>query len=323
MNSATGDYYAVLGVSRTASADEIQQAYRKLAREHHPDVSKEGASVETFKKVNEAYEVLKDAKRRELYDRYGSNWKAAEQAGVGPGGARGGGGGGGGGHGSRGTSDAGADEYFGFGDIFESVFGGAGGGGGGGGRSGRGRRPRSRAGRDIESEIEVSLADVVHGGTRQVTFNDDEGGRRELSVKIPAGTTDGSVIRLSGQGEPGAGGGASGDLLLHIRVARDPRFTLDGHDLTTVVSISPWEAALGAKVPAPTPDGEVTITVPPGSSSGQRLRLRGKGLPKRGGEAAGDLFVELKIVVPRTLSERERELLEGLREESNFDPRQT
>lgn len=314
MSNGSGDFYAVLGVTRGASQDEIQAAYRKLARKHHPDVSKDAASAETFKKVNEAYEVLKDEKKRKLYDRYGANWKAAEQAGVGPGAPPR--------HGQPGGGGAGEEEFFGFGDIFDSVFGGSGG-GGGAGRGRAGRRPRSRAGRDVESEIQVSLADVVHGGTRHVTLDDGEGGRRELSVKIPPGTTDGSVIRLGGQGEPGSGGGAPGDLLLHVRVGRDPRFELDGHDLTTVVPLAPWEAALGAKVPAPTPDGEVVVTVPPGTSSGQKLRLRGKGLPKRAGEPAGDLFVELKVVVPKTLNDRERELFEALRDASNFDPRRT
>jgi curved DNA-binding protein len=319
MSNGAGDYYAVLGVARSASADDIQAAYRKLARKHHPDVNKDAASAETFKKVTEAYEVLKDPKKRELYDRYGANWKAAEQAGVSPGGARRGGPGG---HAHAGEHVGGPEEFYGFGDIFDSVFGGA---GGGGGRSGGRRRPRSRPGRDVESEIEVSLSDVVHGGTRHVALTGGaEGGedRRELSVKVPPGTTDGSVIRLSGQGEPGVGGGAPGDLLLRVRVAPDPRFTLDGHDLITVVPVSPWEAALGAKVPAPTPDGEVVVTVPPGTSSGQKLRLRGKGLPTRGG-GAGDVFVELRIVVPRSLSEKERELLESLRDTSNFDPRRT
>jgi curved DNA-binding protein len=311
MSHAAGDYYAVLGVSRGASADEIQAAYRKLARKHHPDVAKEASSAETFKKVNEAYEVLKDPKKRELYDRFGANWKAADQAGVGAPGR------GGGGHGKAGHSP-GPDDFSGFGDIFESVFGA----GMGSGRGGSRRRPRSRPGRDVESEIEVPLADVVHGGSRHVAFEDDQGERRELTVKIPPGATDGSVIRLSGQGEPGVGGGPSGDLLLRIRIAPDARFSVDGHDLTTVVPVAPWEAVLGAKIPAPTPGGDVVVTIPPGTSSGQKLRLRGKGLPTRGG-GAGDLFVEIKIVVPKHPADRERELFERLRDESNFDPRRT
>jgi curved DNA-binding protein len=177
-----------------------------------------------------------------------------------------------------------------------------------------------QAGQTHEAELTISLEDAFKGATRQITLRGGNGdGERSYQVRIPPGTTDGSTIRLAGQGGRGANGQA-GDLLLRIHLAPDPRFEVSGHDLTTTLPVSPWEAALGAKVNVATSDGEVTLTIPPGSQTGQRLRLRGKGLPQRGGER-GDLFAVLKIVVPKTLTDAERKLLEQLKSESKFDPR--
>ncbi|MEX0775557.1 MAG: DnaJ C-terminal domain-containing protein [Phycisphaeraceae bacterium] len=351
------DYYQSLGVPRGASQDEIRKAYRKLAREFHPDMNKAPQAEARFKEVNEAYEVLGDKDKRAKYDQLGENWKQGQEFRPPPGFEgfdfrRGGGP----------TGPGGATfEFRGgdFSDFFEAVFGARGGAGGGhgmgdfeemlgraagaggasggtsggasGGRGRRGRNPFEQAhapgldqGQDVTSEITIGLEDAYHGGSRQLSLQMPDGQTRSLEVKIPAGATDGSTLRLKGQGVPAGGNGASagggGDLLLKINIAPHPQFTLQGHDLTTMVPLSPWEAALGAKVPVTTLEGQVTLTIPPGSQSGQRLRLRGKGMPKRGGEK-GDLFVELRIIVPKTLTDEERTLLEQLREKSKFDPR--
>ena len=329
------DYYQVLGVQRTATADEIQRAYRDLARKYHPDMNKEKGAEERFKEIGEAYEVLKDADKRKRYDTLGANWKHGQDFQPPPGW------GGGGGRPGNVRVDFGENGGADFSDFFESLFGGSRGRsgfggsdpfaeamrGGGGGRSARHARSRSRQGQSHEAEITIPLRDAFSGGTRQITLTsaDEEGNQSQKSydVRIPPGVTDGSVIRLGGQGGPGIGGGDAGDLLLTIRIAPDPRFRIDPttkHDLLTTLPIAPWEAALGAKVHVETLSGEITVTIPPGSQSGQKLRIRGKGLPKKSGDP-GDLFAELKIVVPRTLSTDERVLYERLRDGSNFDPR--
>lgn len=337
MTAKFQDYYQILGVERGASADDIQKAYRTLARKYHPDVNKESGAEARFKEIGEAYEVLKDPEKRKRYDLLGANYKHGQEFRPPPGGGWPGGGG------RRvnvdfGGAGGGAD----FSEFFESIFGGMAGGMGGGhgfdadefvqasrgngGRAQRGR-PRPRAGETHEVDITVSLSDVYHRATRQVaiTSTDQRGNseQKTYDVKIPAGITDGSVIRLSGQGSPGVGGGPAGDLMLRIHIAPDTRFRIDPsdpHTLITVLPISPWEAALGAKVPVPTLDQEILMTIPPGSQSGQKLRIRGKGLPKKHSEH-GDLFVELRVQVPRTLTEDERVLYERLRDASNFDPR--
>jgi curved DNA-binding protein len=339
------DYYKVLNVDRGASQEDIQKAYRKLARKYHPDVSKEAGAEEKFKQVSEAYEVLKDPETRKQYDQLGKNWKnyqGAEGFRPPPGwqGARGGAGfedifGGGGGGQS------------GFSDFFNVFFGGQAPGGGRGGRGGGfnfedlggfgagGARPgaqyggvRPRQGRSVEAVLKVSLEDIARGAEREIMLPMREqtpAGRvvernKSYRVKIPPGTTDGTVIRLAGQGEEGVGGGKAGDLRLKVEIEAHPLFEADGHDLLTDVHLAPWEAALGARVEVRTLDGAVTVTVPPGSQSGSKLRLRGKGLPKKG-KKHGDLFARLSIRVPDELSERERELFEELRDASDFDPR--
>lgn len=323
------DYYQTLGVARSASADEIQRAYRKLARQYHPDVNKDPAAHEKFKQISEAYEVLKDPEKRKLYDQLGANWKAGQDFRPPPGwqgrAQRGGGGGGGGVEFDfGGFGGEGAD----FSEFFESIFGGGMAGGfgrAGAGMGGAGRaRPRPRQGQTHETSVTISLWEAVHGTTRSISVErPEDGGSRTYDVKIPAGTTDGSVIRLAGQGSPGMFGGEPGDLLLRVQVAPDPRFRVQGRDLVTQVPITPSEAVLGAKVPVEAMDGELVVTIPPGSQSGQRLRVRGKGLPGRGTATAGDLYVELRIVVPKEPSEEERSLYEQIANTSNFRPRES
>lgn len=309
------DYYEVLGVARDASPEEIRRAYRKLAARTHPDVNKEPDAEARFKRIAEAYEVLKDAQKRERYDALGRNWQAGQEFTPPPdwaGGYRGGG------DGSVEFGDLG-----GFSSFFEQFFGGGfehgGRGTGGGFRSTRQARPR--AGRSVEAGLTISLADAYHGATRSLALETNEVGpdgrprsaTKSYDVKIPAGTTDGGTIRLKGQGGPGVAGGPPGDLFLRVRVAPDPRFRLDGHDLLATVDVPPHVAALGARVPVPTLAGEAQLGVPAGSPSGRKLRMRGMGLPKRGGER-GDLIVELRIVVPQELTDEERELYTKLSE---------
>jgi curved DNA-binding protein len=322
------DYYKTLGVSRTAPADEIQQAYRRLARKYHPDVNKEKGAEAKFKHINEAYEVLKDPEKRKRYDELGENWKAGQEFRPPPGweGTRGG----------RRAANVDAGDFGGFSDFFDAIFGG----GGFGQRAGswstaaRGngskRRQHAEPGQDLEAEITISLADVFHGTTRRIDLQSaepDEHGRaltKSLDVKIPAGTSEGSTIRLAGQGHPSPFGGSPGDLLLRVHVAPDARFDVSGSDLTTVLPITPSEAVLGAKVSVPLFVAEAVVTIPPGSQSGQRLRLRGKGLPKRGRHGEhGDMLVELRIVVPKEPNPEERALYEQLSASSNFRPRAT
>lgn len=315
------DYYAVLGVARGASREEIQSAYRKLARKRHPDVDKTPGASDRFKQITEAYEVLKDAKKRERYDQLGENWKDGQEFTPPPGWENSSFGGTFGGRPGRGS---GTEFSFGeggdFSSFFEAMF--------GGGdprtfRSARSGAPRPRAGHDVESSIVIPLEDAYAGATRTLTFAADASGERARSydVKIPAGTTHGSTMRLKGQGEPGRNGGPAGDLLLHVDIAPHERFAVNGHDLELVLPIAPWEAALGAKVGIRTLDGsEVLLSVPPGSSSGKKLRMRNMGLPIRPGQR-GDLLVELSVAVPKLVSEAERKLYEELRRASTFDPR--
>ena len=299
------DYYKLLGVDRSASADEIKAAYRKLARKLHPDVNKDDPSAaERFSKVSEAYEVLSDPDKREKYNRLGENWKHGQNIRPEDFGFRGGRGAGPGGPGG-GFNFTGADAS----DFFESLFGqrpggrsrgggdpfGGGGGGFGGGRPG----PPP----DQEHEVTIPLVDAARGTSLSLSVQGVEG-TRKLDVTIPRGVKNGSVIRLKGEG-----------LRLRIRLEKDPRFDAEGHNLTVEVPVDPATAALGGKVDVPTLDGTVEMTVPPGASSGARLRLRGKGLPKSAhGDAAGDLFARLRIVVPRELTDAQRAAYEALRE---------
>ena len=307
------DYYEILGVEKNASQDQIRRAYRKLARKHHPDINKLPDAEEKFKEVNEAYEVLGDPDKREKYDQLGSTWQAGYETGPPPGweGVRF----------SYGSEDAGQ-----FSDFFQTLF--------GGGWSAqqdaelRGGATRRRRGRDHESEIEVTLRDAYHGARKTVELERIEIGgdgrpvrvRKSYEVKIPPGITDGSLIRLSGQGSGGSGGAPAGDLYLRVRIRPDSGFAVHDHDLMSTVDISPWEAALGAKITVPTVDGKVSMTIPPGTQNGQTFRLRGKGMPV-GGASHGDLLVTTRIVVPTKLTENEKRLFEELARESRFQPR--
>jgi len=318
------DYYQTLGVDRTASQEQIQRAYRTLARKYHPDVNKGKDAEQKFKQIGEAYEVLKDPDRRKRYDTLGADWKAGQdftpppgfenirfEFGSGPGRE---------GRGGGFSFKPGGQ----FSDFFEMFFGQADGagragggqmfddllnnmkpGGPGGGRGARRAMPQ-------ETAITIPLDAAYFGLAQQVTLQGPQG-NRTLEVKVPPGATDGTKIRLKGQGAGGA------DLILRIGLAKHPQFQVDYHDLTIELKVTPWEAALGAKVSVPTLDGPVTLTVPPGTQAGSRLRLCDKGLPKKTGR--GDLFARVCIVVPGKLSKKERALLEQLAAESKFDPR--
>ncbi|MCC2657206.1 MAG: hypothetical protein K0Q76_2314 [Panacagrimonas sp.] len=305
------DYYKILGVSRSASADEIKKAYRKLAREFHPDKNKAKGAEEKFKEANEANEVLSDPEKRKAYDTLGANWKSG--AGFTPppgwnrnfgGGNFGGGFGGAGGGGGPG----------GFSDFFSTLFGSAGGAGGmGGGRFQFEDEDDQfrRAPQPARARIEITLEDSFHGGTRQVSLADG----RTLSVRIPKGITSGQSIRLGEQGPRGA------DLILEVEFAEHPHFKAEGRDIKVSVNIAPWEAALGAKIPVPTLGGNVELNVPPGTQSGKRLRLKGRGLP---GKEPGDQTVSLRIVTPAPRDDTERGAYEALsRLFEDFDPRKT
>lgn len=309
------DYYATLGVGRSASADEIKAAFRRLARKCHPDVNPgDRRSEERFKEINEAYEVLSDPKKRELYDRLGPNWKAGSDFTPPPGweniridfGESGSGFGSGSFGPGLGTG--------GFSEFFESLF---------GDLRGKARPTASRSGKgwsargeDIEIEAALALEEAHRGVTRRIVLHDG----RSLEVKIPAGVREGSVIRLAGQGESGANGRNNGDLYIRVRLGKHPVFTVNNDDITVQVPITPWEAVLGAKIQVPTLEGAAEMTVPAGAQSGQRLRLRGLGLNRRRG-GRGDQFVQLSIAVPTQPTPSERALFEQLARESSFCPR--
>jgi curved DNA-binding protein len=322
------DYYKILGVERAATADEIKKSYRRLARKYHPDVSKEKNAESRFKEVQEAYEVLKDPEKRAAYDQLGNNWKSGEQFRPPPGWASGfefSGGPRGGRQGSAGAGFGGASEDVfeaeGFSDFFSSLFGG----GAGGPFAGGGAR-RSRAGRDHHAEVEIDLEEAFAGTTRTLELKRPKlkaDGTLELEphtvkVTIPAGVTEGQLIRLAGQGESGPGGGRAGDLYLQVRIRPHRIFQLDGRDITLTLPVAPWEAALGGPVKVPTLAGTVEMNIPAGAQSGQKLRLRGRGLP---GQQTGDQYVQLKVVLPQANSPEARALYEEMRRKLAFDPR--
>ena len=339
------DYYEALGVNKNAPEDEIKSAYRKQARKYHPDVNPNDKSAEEkFKEINEAYEVLSDPEKRKRYDTLGPNWKAGEEFRPPPG-----------------WQQESRVDFGDMGDIFGGVGGrrwrrerlqrffrspvrrlvaAA--------RGARGGAGFSMRGRDIEAEIELTLEEAHRGGTRGISLQTMEScpdcrgtGTKDgktvcptcrgagvvqrpktLEVTIPPGVRDGSVIRLAGQGEPGASGGPPGDLLLRVRLRPHRLFDITGdNDVQVELPVAPWEAALGARVSVPTLEGPVEMTVPAGAQAGQRLRLRGQGLNRRGG-GRGDQYARLKIVNPPRLSDAERELFEKLRDESRFNARE-
>ena len=299
------DYYKTLGVARGASDEEIKKAYRKLARKYHPDVSKEVNAKEKFQEVSEAYETLKDKEKRAAYDNLGKfdpgqdfrpsqDWYDRFRRGSG--------------------ARAGAAEFEDLGnvdlsDLFESL-----------GLGGRQRQGFRRAnvpipGEDYAVTVRLTLEEAFRGTEREFQI-----GPNHVRARIPKGATDGQQLKLRGKGGSGANGGPPGDLFLHISLEPHPLFRVSGHDLDLEVPLAPWEAALGAQVEIPTLEGRVTMKVPAGSQAGQKLRLAGKGLPKPGG-SAGDLYAQLIIVVPPSLTEQEKKLYEALRDASRFDPR--
>jgi curved DNA-binding protein len=307
------DYYDLLGVPRDASQEDIRAAYRKLARRYHPDVNKEEGAEERFKEISEAHDVLRDPEKRERYDRFGANWRAGQDVSGASGfeGFRRGGGAGGGGFQDV-QVDFGGES--GFSDFFEGLFGGRGR-SRAGGWDGFGGGGFSTRGSDVEAELELSLEEAARGGRRRLSLGD-----RNFEVDIPPGVTDGQRIRLAGEGDAGMGGGPTGDLFLRVRLRPHPRFRLEGRDLYVDVPVAPWEATLGGSVPVPTLDGTARVKVPPGTSSGRRLRLRGQGFPNPRGDA-GDLYAVVQIHVPKQLTDEERELWERLASVSDFDPR--
>ncbi|MGY6554411.1 MAG: DnaJ C-terminal domain-containing protein [Wenzhouxiangella sp.] len=308
------DYYKTLGVKPEASADEIKRAYRKLARKYHPDVSKEADAEAKFKELGEAYEVLKDPEKRAQYDQLRQGgWRQGQEFRPPPGWSQG--------QGWQGAGEG--QEYSGFSDFFESLFGGL---GRGGFRSGGGRADVRARGRDVHASVQIDLSTAYGGGVQRLSLGRTEPAPdgqlrsvpRILNVRIPPGATEGRQIRLSGQGEPGLGGGPAGDLYLEISLKAHPLFEVQGRDIHLSLPIAPWEAALGARLLVPTLGGKVEMQIPAGSSSGKRLRLKGRGLP---GQPAGDQYLILKVVVPEATTEKARSLYEALREEQDFDPR--
>lgn len=315
------DYYKILGVERSANQDDIKRAYRKLARKYHPDVSKEADADERFKELGEAYEVLRDPEKRSAYDQLGANWQSGQEFRPPPDWAEGfefhGGG----------FTGAGAGNAE-FSDFFESLFGGS-------FRGGFGARQRGGPygggsfnvrGEDTHAKLSIDLMDAYHGSTQTITLKHtelDKNGHpqvkdRHLKVTVPKGVTEGQLIRLAGQGSPGMGEGRAGDLYLEVQFKPHPFYRVEKKNIYFDLPIAPWEAALGATVKAPTPTGTVDLKIPAGSTSGNKLRLKGKGLP---GTSPGDLYAVIQITVPAANSEGEKALYKQLQEKVKFNPR--
>jgi curved DNA-binding protein len=322
MATAFRDYYQTLGVARTASADEIKKAFRKLARQHHPDVAKDKKAGEIkFKEINEAYEVLGDPEKRKKYDELGEHWD--QQGGPPPG------------YEHAQPGPGGAQEFHfegtGFSDFFEQFFGGGGRGFGGfsangmpGGGSRRAAGPRH--GQDIEGAVSVTLEEAMQGSIREIALQsiDPQTGQartERFKVRIPKGALDGQVIRVPGKGGAGSGGGEAGHLFLRVRLASHPDFRAQGADLYHDLPLAPWEAVLGTTVRVQGLDGELDVKIPPGLANGQKLRLRGRGLPLPKSAERGDLYVVAEIEVPKQVGDAERGLWEQLAKSSTFHPR--
>lgn len=305
------DYYQILGVTKTATADDIKKAYRKLARKYHPDVSKEADAEKHMRDINEARDVLSDPEKRAAYDQVGQGYRPGQEFHPPP-------------NWDRENWDAGY-EYSGrgfsgadtadFSDFFANLF--------GQGRRTGGFRER---GSDRHAKIQIDLADTYQGATKTITLQThhvDERGRTSLNehnlkVQIPKGVKEGQHIRLSGKGNPGVGGGGTGDLYLEIHFKPDPRYRVDGTDVYASLPVTPWEAALGAVIEAPTPSGTVKLTIPPNSQAGRKLRLKGRGIPA---DEPGDLYMELAVVLPPADTRKAQQLYETMAKELNFNPR--
>jgi len=312
------DYYKVMGLEKSATAKEVKLAYRKLARKYHPDVSKEADAEERFKEVGEAYEVLKDKEKRFSYDQLGEQWNAgdsftpppsweqyAQQQNASPGS-----------HGYSGFNAASGED---FSDFFSSIFGQAQAGG-------PQRSTGNHQGEDVHAKVEIDVKDAYLGVQRQFSFSltePDESGRmvrnqKTLKVKIPKGVTEGQHIRLAGQGGKGLGSGKKGDLLLEVAFVTNKTFKVTGKDVTVTLPLSPWEAALGGNITVSTPVSNLSMNIPENSKSGQKLRLKGKGIPS---QEPGDLFVVLDIVIPPVKTDEDKEAFRKMADSFDFHPR--
>lgn len=311
------DYYETLGVSKTASQDEIRKAFRKLARAHHPDMAKpkhKEAAEAKFKEINEAYEVLGDPAKREKYDTLGADWEKGggvppgwQQAGTHPGAGMGG---------ARFSGPGGTEFHFGgtgFSDFFEAFFGGGPHGARGGfSRGGFEEMRTPQRGHDVEADIMVTLHEVLNGSRRQVSLRRENSSKDETyDVRIPAGIREGQRIRLAGQGGPGPGGGEPGDLFLRVNLQKHPEFTVEGSDLVHDLTLKTWEAVLGTTATIPTLEGSARLKIPPGTQSGRRFRLKEKGLPKAG-KQRGDLYASIEIEIPSSLTPAQRKAWEAV-----------
>lgn len=283
------DYYKILGVSRDAKPEDIRKAYRKLAKQYHPDVNKEPGSEEKYKEINEAYEVLKDPEKRQKYDTLGMNWQQGQDFTPPPGWQ----------HVEFGGNMG--EGMGGFSDFFQTLFGG---GGLGDLFSGSRVHYQSPMKRDSEVDLTLSLEDIFRGGTYDLILNGSKG-KRNLSVRLPKGITEGSQIKLPGKSEGG------GDIYVNIHIKPDKNFEVSQYDLTREIKVPAWDAVLGKDINLDTITGSVTVKMPPGIQDGQKLRLRGKGLPKRDG-TNGDLFVRIRIDIPRHLTQKQKDLWQEL-----------
>lgn len=308
----TPDYYKLLGVSRSATQDEVRKAFRKLARKYHPDVAEDKSTAEEkFKEINEAYEVLGDPEKRKKYDQMGANWNQAQS--------------------SRPDQSSGGYDYqfegTGFSDFFEQMF---------GGRSHPGSQPfqggpqagypQKARGADVNADILVTLDDIMKGSERnlqlqQVNRATGATETKNVKIRIPKGISDGQLIRCAGQGQPGIGSGPAGDLFLRVRLTRHPDYRISESDLYYTLRISPWEAALGATVPVKTPHGDIKIKIPALAEEGTELRLKGKGLPIGTSGTFGNLYAQLSLTMPTELNAEEKALWEQISDTSSFNPR--
>jgi len=318
------DYYKVLGLPKDATPEQIRKAYRKLARELHPDVNKASGAEQRFKEVNEANEVLSDPEKRKRYDQVGANWQQYEQwqqqgsgrnfewVFTGPGGFQ--------------YGNGGADEFEdagGFSDFFRTFFGDLGGAATASARGGTTTRrgARARAGQDFETIVEVTLPEAYRGAERSIELEQPEGGRRRLTVKVPAGVRDGQRIRLAGAGGKGGAGGPAGDLYLVVRVQEHPFFKRDGDDIHVELPVTLAEAMLGAEVVVPTLKGRVTLRIPPETQNGRVIRLAGQGMRRLGSSGQGDMYVTVKVILPTKLSDDEKACLKKIAEQHKEDVR--
>ena len=304
------DYYAIMGVERNATQDEIKRAYRKLAHKYHPDVSKEPDAEVRFKELGEAYEVLKDPQKRAAYDQLGADWKAGQEFRPPPDWDAG-----------FEFSGSGLGGGSGFSDFFESLFGDL-----SRGRGGRAHAGFETRGEDHHAKVLIDLEDAFNGASRSISLRAPEAApngqvmmkERTLNVRIPKGVKEGQRIRLAGQGAPGMGGGQRGDLFLEVSFRPHPLYRAEGRDIFLELPITPWEAALGATLKVPTPSGKVDLKIPAGTGSGRKLRLKGRGIP---GKTAGDLYVIPQITVPPADSDAARELYRRMERELPYNPR--